>query len=253
MRTLAINSIKGGVGKTTITINLGAALAATGQRVLIVDTDPQGHVALSFGLQHSTGFWDLMIAGLEPKRVIYPVSDHIDVIPSDRRTAAIEQQLVSIRDRATVLMRRLESVDGYDFVLVDTAPFLSLVLQNAIVYCRGMLIPISMNYLALWGAVQALELARMIQDELKVYYDTMGIVPNLVDSQQSITHPVLEHLDSTFRKTGIEVFSPIRKDNTLEMALARQKTILDYAPGSAAAADFVQLATELVSTNVGSF
>lgn len=251
MRKLAVHSTKGGVGKTTIVINLGAALAAQGCRVLLIDTDPQGHISLSLGFRHSVGFWDLMITGLDPERAIYRLSDQIHVIPSDRRTAAVEQQLVSVRDRATVLEKRLESVKDYDFVLVDTAPSLSLVLQNAIVFSQGILIPISMNYLALWGAVQALELARMLQEEMQVYYNTLGIVPNLVDDGPKATNPVLGHLDSTFQQSGIRVFSPIRNDIALERALVKEKTILDYAPRSHGAKDFKKLAKEVFNTKMG--
>ena len=251
MITIAVNSIKGGVGKTTVVINLGAALAAAGYRVLLVDTDPQGHISLCFGLSPSLGLWDLMTAGLDPEKVICRVNDRIHVIPSDKRTAALEQQLVPVRDRSAVLSRRLEGIRGYDFVLVDTAPSLSLVLQNAIVYTRSILVPISISYLSLLGAVQALELARMMQDEMRVFYDILGIIPNFVDEQTSATHPILDHLGSTFQASGIRIFSPIRIDTRLETAFLRRRTILDYAPMSGSAQDFRRLARELVSSNIG--
>ena len=251
MITIAVNSIKGGVGKTTIAVNLGAALAAEGYRVLLIDTDPQGHISLCFGLNSSLGLWDVMVGKIDPVRVIQRISDRIHVLPSDRRTAALEQQLVSVRDRSSVLSRRLEGMRGYDFVLVDTAPSLSLVLQNAIVYTHGILIPISISYLSLMGAVQALELARMMQEEMRVYYDILGIIPNFVDEGVGTTHPFLNYLDSTFRTSGIRIFSPIHMDVKLETAFLKRRTILEYAPESEGSRDFKRLARELVRSNIG--
>lgn len=245
MRAITVCNLKGGTGKTTITISLGAALAAAGHRVLLIDTDPQGHVATSFRLNHSAGLWDLMVAGRTPEEVIHRVTDRIHVIPSDKRTAAVSQQFASLRGRASVLAQRLQGVVDYDFVLVDTPPALSVLLQNALVYTRGILIPVSMSYLALRGATQTLELARMMLEDVGVQYGSLGIAPTFVDRNQSKSTELLHHLESTFRRNGIRVFSPIRADVELTRAALKHKTILDHAPMSPAAQDFTQLAREL--------
>ena len=245
MNRIAISNLKGGVGKTTIAINLGAALAAQGLRILLIDTDSQGHVAVSNGLKHTAGLWDLMITGVKPKEVTYKISNRFHVIPSDKRTGAIEQQLVSAINREAVLAKRLEGLNDYDYVLLDTAPSLSLVLQNTIVYSRSILIPISMDYLSVVGAMQSLELARMIYQEMGLDYEIFGIVPTFVDKRLSITDTILAHIDRVFRRKGIPVFSPIRVDTNIQKASAKHKTILHYDPKSRGAEDFVRLAKEV--------
>ena len=248
MKAITVSNLKGGTGKTTITVSLGAALAAAGHRVLLIDTDPQGHVAMSFQMNQSMGLWDLMVAGRGPEEVIHRVTDRIHVIPSDKRTAAVAQQLASLRGRAGVLAQRLQGVVDYDFVLVDTPPALSVLLQNALVYTRGLLIPVSMSYLALRGATQTLELARMMLDDVSLQYAILGVAPTFVDRNESKSNELLHHLESTFRQNGIRVFSPIGDDAELTRATLKHKTILDHAPMSPAAQDFARLARELTGS-----
>ena len=249
MKRLAISNLKGGVGKTTIAVNLGAALAAQGLRVLLIDTDSQGHVGIGLGLKHNTGLWDLMITGVTPAEVTYQITDRFHVIPSDKRTGAIEQQLVSTINREAVLSKRLEMIKGYDLVLVDTAPSLSLILQNAIVYTRNIFIPISMDYLSVVGAMQSLELARLIYQEMGLGYKIFGVVPTFVDKRLSITETVLAHIDRVFRKEGIRVFPPIRIDTNIQKASVKHQAILDYEPKSRGAEDFRELAKEVSKVN----
>ncbi len=252
MKRIAISNLKGGVGKTTLGINLAGALAEMGQRVLLIDTDSQGHAAISLGLKHTAGLWDLMITGVKPSEVIHTITDNFHMIPSDKRTGAIEQQLVATIHREAVLAKRLESLEGYDFVFVDTAPSLSLILQNTIVYTRSVLMPISMDYLAVVGAMQSLDLARLIQQEMGFKYEVFGIVPTFVDKRLSITDTVLGHIDRVFGKEGIPVFNPIGIDTNLQKASAKHQTILDYAEKSRSAEDFRQLAEDfLEQTKVG--
>lgn len=248
MKMIAVSNLKGGVGKTTLVTNLGAILAQKGYRVLLVDTGSQGHVSVSFGLKHSVGLWELMMSRAEPQEVTYEVSDGLDIIPSDRRSGVIEQLLVSVQSRDKVLGRRLEAMDEYDFVLFDTGPSLSLLLQNAFVCSRNILIPISMDYLAVLGGIRSIELARMLQRTKGAKCGILGIVPTFVNKGRIITGMILDHLDQVFTQHSIRVFSPIRVDTNIQKASIERKPIVTYKRSSRGSKDFAHLAGEIVDS-----
>lgn len=246
MNAITVSNLKGGVGKTTIVINLGAVLAKNGYRVLLVDTDTQGHISVSFRLKHSAGLWEFMVDGAKLKDVIYEVGEGLYVIPSDRRTVAIEELLVSARNRQAVLAKRLAGLKDYDFVFLDTGPSLSLLWQNAIYFSHNILIPVAMDYFAVLGATQSLDFFRMLQRETGLSCNVLGVVPTFVDRRTTITDTILSHIDHVFRRHGIRVFSPIRIDANVRKASAQHVTVLDYKNSSRSAGDFRQLAVEIL-------
>lgn len=247
MRAITVSNLKGGVGKTTLVTNLGVALAQKGYRVLLVDTDTQGHVSVSLGLRHRGGLWELMVKGDKPKNVIAEATKFLHVIPSDKRTAAIEQLLVSARDRQFVLTKRLGKLKNYDYVLVDTGPSLSLLLQNAIFYTSNILIPVAMDYFAVLGATQSLDLLQMLGREMGLKYKLLGVIPTFVDKRVAITRTILAHIDLVFRARGTQVFSPMRIDSNFRKASIRHKSILEYNGRSRGAQDLMRLVGEVES------
>ena len=148
---------KGGVGKTTTTVNLGAALAEQGQRVLMVDLDPQGALTAYWGLETENSqvtIYQLLLNDSQPATdAIRRVRERIDVIPADIDLAAAEIELFSALGRERILKELLSKVqDGYDFVMVDCPPNLGLLTVNALVACHGVIIPLQCEYFAMRGS-----------------------------------------------------------------------------------------------------
>ncbi|MBI4445092.1 MAG: ParA family protein [Acidobacteria bacterium] len=243
--TITVTNLKGGVGKTTVVVSLGAVLAQRGYRVLLVDTDSQGHLSISFGLKHTHGLWELVSGRTAPKDVIYKVGKGLFIIPSDRRTVAIEQLLVTARDRHTVLSKQLKRLPPFDVVILDTSPSLSVLLQNALYFSRNILIPVSMDYFAVLGATQSLDLLRSLGKQVGAQCNILGVVPTFVDRRLKITETMLTHIDVIFRQRGIHVFGGIRIDANVRKASARHLTIVDFDQRSRAALDFKALADDL--------
>ena len=249
MIKICIQNLKGGTAKTSTAVNLGHALALDGKRVLLVDTDSQGHVATHLGLKHDTTIYDLISQDTAVEECIVNARPNLDCILSDKTAAVLDLMLVNTPRREEILRMRMRRVTGYDFILIDCSPSLSLMHQNALLYASHLLIPISMDTLALAGATSILESGKMLlkyfESELKI----LGVVPTFFDVRTNISKEVLSFVERTYSPL-CKVFSPIRVDTKLKEAAAAHKTIFEYESKSRSAEDYATLAKE-IDTVVG--
>lgn len=238
-RVIAVLNQKGGTGKTTTAVSLAAGLALRGQRVLIVDLDAQGNVAVSLGLQSRRTVYHLLVDGTPYDQLLVRARANLDAIVADQSLAAAELDLVSARDRSRVLRGRLEpALARYDCIVLDCGPSLSLLNQNALTLAGEVLIPVSCDYLALVGVRQILRTLQHVQDVLLHEVEVLGVLPTLFDARNRISHQAVEALRGYF---GEQVLPPVRINAKLKEAPSHKQTIFEYAPDSHGAADYQQV------------
>lgn len=252
-RIIAMCNQKGGVGKTTTTINLGAALARYGRRVLAVDFDPQGALSAGLGVPaHDVPtIYELMLhKNTTADQVIQRTSvAGLDVIPANIDLSAAEIHLVSEVAREQILGGVLRKVQNdYDVILIDCQPSLGLLTVNALTASHGVLIPLACEFFALRGVALLIETIDKVRDRLNPALDLDGIVATMFDPRTLHAREVLERVVDTF---GDKVFDTvIRRTVKVPDASVAAKPVLDYAPENQAAEAHLQLARELVMRGV---
>lgn len=243
VKRLVVGNIKGGVGKTTVTVNLATALAEVYHRkVLVIDTDPGAGVSAQFGVHPQLALYDVLIEGVPPQEAFIHLADfgELFLLPSSKATQAIDFQLVSRIGRERVLEKCLSELDGFDYLLIDTPPSLSIITQNAFVYGREILIPISMDPMSLLGAASSIDLAVNIRDKLDTDCSIFGIVPTFFDSRLIVTRLVMQAIEE--RYADIPVLPTIRSDAAVRQSTASQIPLVKFEENSRAAEDFRKLA-----------
>lgn len=248
-KLIALCNQKGGVGKTTTAVNLGAALAEQEQRVLMVDLDPQAALTAYWGLETKnpqvTTYQLLLNDTIPALDAIHSVRERIDVIPADIDLAAAEIELFSALGRERILKEMLSKVqDGYDFVLVDCPPNLGLLTVNALVACHGVIIPLQCEYFAMRGLSMLLDTLNKVKRRLNPQLDILGILPTLYNGRTRHAQEVLAEVRRMFgeRVFDTSIHSSIR---FAESTLARQP-ILEYAPTHPGAMAYRALAKEIL-------
>jgi chromosome partitioning protein len=248
-RIVAMCNQKGGVGKTTTTINLGAALARYGRRVLAVDFDPQGALSAGLGIvaHEVPTIYDLMLGHVkDPTEAIQRTDvEGLDVIPANIDLSAAEVHLISEVAREQILAGVLRKVSGdYDVILIDCQPSLGLLTVNALTASHGVLIPLACEYFALRGVALLIETVDKVRDRLNPSLELDGIIATMYDSRTLHAREVLERVVSTFDDKVFDTV--IGRTVKLPDASVAAKSILDYSPDSPAAEAYLQLARELV-------
>lgn len=242
---IAVVNQKGGTGKTTTTVNLGKALAQKKKKILLLDMDPQGSMGYSLGITKpertiaDVFTEEAAIADVIVKR------EGMDVIPSDVSLADIELSLAEMKDRNSVLKSILEEVKGYDFILIDCPPSLSLLTVNALCAARRVLVPMQMEVLSLQGLdliSQTIEkISKVFNPELRI----LGIVPVMVDTRRKLTTEINEHIRENY---DFFIFkSQIRANVRASEAPSFGESVITYAPKSNSALDYLALAKEFLS------
>jgi chromosome partitioning protein len=250
-RIIALANQKGGVGKTTTAISLGAALAEMDQRVLLVDFDPQGGCALGLGIEPGgldlTIYNALLDRNVDAEEVVQKTSVHnLDLLPSNIDLAAAELMLVQEVAREQSLLRVLAGLRvKYDFILIDCPPSLGLLTINALTAADGVIIPLECEYYALRGMAQLMDSIERIRERLNPRLHIDGIVPTMLDSRTLHSKEVLERVREAF---GSRLFDTvIRKTIRFAEAPVAGEPILTYAPNSQGAAAYRQLAQEVMA------
>ncbi|MGO4958132.1 ParA family protein [Luteococcus sp. Sow4_B9] len=242
---------KGGVGKTTTTINLGAALVETGRRVLLVDFDPQGSLSVGLGINpHTleTSIYNLLLSReYTPQEVIQPsIVDGLDILPSNIDLSAAEVQLVSEVAREQTLLRVLEKVeDQYDVILIDCAPSLGLLTINALTASNYVLMPLECEFFALRGIALLTDTISKVQERLNPKLEILGILGTMYDGRTLHSREVLERVVDAF---GEQVFhTVIKRTIKFPETTVAGEPITTYASSSPGAAAYRQLAKEVLA------
>ncbi len=242
---IALANQKGGVAKTTTTLNLGVAFAELGHRVLIVDLDPQGNLTMSQGLNPDTitqSMFDVLVHRLPIEQVIE--TREVDIAVSSIDLAGADMALASQIGRERALEKALGPVkDRYDFILIDTPPSLGLLTINAFVAATGVIVPVQTEYLSLRGLVQLENTLAMVRENLNPRVSVIGILPTMFDRRQTHSREADEILRENF---GALVYNTrIRKTVRFAEAPVKGQSVLAYDPTGEAAALYRDLAKEV--------
>ncbi len=239
-RVIAILNQKGGTGKTTIAVSIAAGLAQVGERTLLVDLDSQGNVGVSLGISSPRSIYYAMLRDLHPSHCTVPVRDNLDVITSDEGLAAADIELARGDEdmRMWRLANCMDKLRGYDYVVLDCAPALSLMNHNALTYAGEVLIPVSCDYLALVGVKQLLKTLRRVGENTGRAMHIAGVLPTFFDVRNKVSMSAYQHLKGTF---GPRTLPPVRVNTRLAEAPSVKKTIFELAPESNGARDYVRV------------
>jgi len=259
-RVIALMNQKGGVGKTTTTVNLAAALARAGRRTLVVDLDPQAHATLSLGIDPAAlerSVYDVLLdPGADVSACLVARSENLDVLPSQTDLAAAELELGSVADR----QRRLESAlmrlgSVHEFILIDCPPSLGLLTLNGLAAAREVIVPMQAHYLALQGVGKLLETVGLVSRAVNPRLRVTGVALCMHDTSSTHTREVVADLEGFFEQARAgdapwkfaRVLRPaIRRNIKLAECPSFGQTIFEYAPGAPGAEDYAALATGLL-------
>jgi chromosome partitioning protein len=243
---VAVTNQKGGVGKTTTAINLAAALAALGRRVLLVDLDPQANATTGVGVEHrslESSIYDCLVGGADPRSVIRKTDyANLDLLPATIDLAGAELELVSAIARENKLRNLLERVDGYELTLIDCPPSLGLLTVNALTAAERILIPIQCEYYALEGLSQLLRNIEIIRSGLNASLEIAGIVLTMYDARTKLSDEVAREVRNHF---GEKVFTTIiPRSVRLSEAPSYGQPAIVYEPSARGSKAYVWLAEE---------
>jgi chromosome partitioning protein len=248
-RTISVSSQKGGVGKTTTAINLGACLAQEGRRVLLVDIDPQGNATSGLGINgndQAISIYEVLIGQAEVQQAIMPTAlANMDLLPAGQRLSGAEVELVGMMARETRLKTSLAAVrDQYDFILVDSPPSLGLLTINALTASDSVLIPLQCEYLALEGLTQLIGAIRLVQDHLNPSLRIEGVLLTMFDARLNLSQQVAAEARKFFAERVYQTVIP--RNVRLSEAPSFGKPIVLYDPHSTGADSYRDLAREVL-------
>jgi len=251
MRIVALANQKGGVGKTTTAVNLGAALAELGHRILLIDLDPQANATSSFGLQGTDGtsLYDPLLGGASITEKILPTRrDGLFIVPADIDLAGAEVEIARMPNHLTRLaetLRPLQADDTFDFVLLDCPPSLGILMSNALAAADELLTPIQCEYFALEGLVKIVRLVEQVRDSgVNDRLEIGGIVMTMFDARTNLSQQVVADVRKHFGERVYQTVIP--RSVRLSEAPSFGKSILEYAPSGAAAQAYRALAREFI-------
>lgn len=253
MKVIAIANQKGGVGKTTTAVNLSACLAKKGQRVLLVDCDPQGNSTSGVGVDKrrcEKTVYDVLIGGAEAKdSIVKTPYENLSICPSNISLSGAEIELVSEMGRETKLKNAIESVkDEYDIVLIDAPPSLGLITINVLTASDSVIVPIQCEYYALEGVSQLMSTIKKVKQVMNPSLEIEGILMTMFDSRTNLSIQVIEEVKKFFPNKVYKTLIP--RNVRLSEAPSFGKPIIYYDIASKGAESYLDLADEILGIDV---
>lgn len=249
-KVIAIANQKGGVGKTTTSVNLSACLATLGKRVLLIDIDPQGNTTSGLGVNKgdvSNCIYDVLINEVHPKdTILHTAIEGLHIIPATIQLAGAEIELVPTISREQRLKKAISLVkDQYDYVMIDCPPSLGILTINSLTAADSVLIPIQCEYYALEGLSQLLNTVRLVQKHLNTSLQIEGVLLTMLDARTNLGLQVIEEVKKYFQQKVYQTIIP--RNVRLSEAPSHGQAIVSYDPKSKGAEVYLELAKEVIS------
>ena len=251
-KIIAIANQKGGVGKTTTSINLSACLAEKGKKVLVIDTDPQGNTTSGFGIDKNdldNTIYELIL-GECPIRdcIISNVIENVSVLPANVNLAATEIELIGVEKKEYILKNEVDYVKNeYDFIVIDCPPSLNMLTINAMTTADTVLVPIQCEYYALEGLSQLIHTINLVKERLNPDLDMEGVVFTMYDSRTNLSMQVVENVKQNLKQKVFDTLIP--RNIRLAEAPSYGQPINKYDAKSAGAEAYMQLAGEIIANS----
>lgn len=250
MKILAIANQKGGVGKTTTSVNLSSALAEAGKKVLLVDTDPQGNATSGVGIDKNNvqySVYDMLVEDVSINKVVIKTSqDNLSIIPANIALAGAEIELVSAMSREVRLKYAFKELEEtFDYIIIDCPPSLGLLTINSFTAATGIVIPVQCEYYALEGLSQLLNTIKLVQRHLNQSLEIEGVLLTMLDARTNLGNDVMTEVRAHF---GDKVYETIIPRNVrLSEAPSHGEPINVYDPRSTGAKTYKELAQEVIA------